>query len=140
MDSISAGPDRLRRPMRVFVVDGHESTRMAYALYLEHLGHTLIAAASMEEALAGWPAADCDVLLCELRLPDGDGWELLARLQRSRPIYAVAITVLGLASEREKSRLAGFRHHLLKPFQTPELDAILEEAAQELATIEGTKR
>ncbi len=120
-------------PLRIFVVDGHADTRACYCAYLESLGHTVVAAASLTEALATLADARCDVLICELRLPDGDSWELPGRLDQSTPVYAVAATVLGTADDRERSRRAGFRHHLLKPFHTWELEAVLEEAARELA-------
>lgn len=64
---------------------------------------------------------------------DGDGWELLGRLNGSAPFYTVAATVMGTPDDREKSRLAGFRHHLLKPFQLGSLEGILEEAMSERA-------
>ena len=73
------------------------------------------------------------MLLSDIGLPDGDGWELLRRLQPQlpRPIYAVAMSGLGLPTSQQRSKDAGYRHHLLKPFKVTELDAILEEAARE---------
>ncbi len=130
--SISTKGSRSLRTLRIFVVDAHADTLAGYSLYLASLGHTMIGAASMKEALAALPGARCNVLISELRLPDGDGCELLAHLPSSKPIYAVAITSLGMASDRAKSRKAGFRHHLLKPFQVGELEAVLDEASHEL--------
>lgn len=118
--------------LRIFVVDGHPDTRATYKSYLEQSGHTVFLAGSMAEALATLPAARCDVLICELRLPDGDGWQLLGQLDGTRPRYTVAATVFGKPEDREKSRLAGFRHHLLKPFQPWQLEAMLDEAVREL--------
>jgi CheY-like chemotaxis protein len=42
----------------------------------------------------------------------------------------------GMNSDRAKSRAAGYRHHLLKPFDPDELEVMLEEAAEELGTHE----
>ena len=43
-------------------------------MLLELLGHDVVTARSMREALSMLPAAHCDVLLTDLGLPDGSGW------------------------------------------------------------------
>ena len=120
-------------PLRIFVIENHEDTLKYLTIYLEQLGHTVFSAATMTEALAALPSANCDVLISDMGLPDGNGWELLQRLQLSQPIYAIAMTGFGLGADRAKSKAVGFRHHLLKPFDPDELDAVLEEAARETA-------
>ena len=102
-------------------------------MYLEIRGHRFVAATSLRETLATLPDADCDVLLSDVGLPDGDGWELLRRLQPQlrRPIYAVAMSGSSLPTGLQRSQEAGYRHHLPKPFKLAELDAVLAEAAGE---------
>ena len=125
-------PGKLRS-LRVFVVEDHTHTLTCLLLYLEVRGHHAAAAASVRETLATLPGAGCDVLISNLCLPDGDGWELLRRVQGRlcQPIYAVAISGLGRPADRQRSRDAGYRHHLPKPFKLAELDAVLGEAARE---------
>ena len=126
---------KVLRPLRVFVVGSRSDTLAYLGMHLEIRGHHVVAATSMRETLAVLPGAGCDVLLSDLRLPDGDGRELLRRLQPRlrRPIYAVAMSGLGLPVVRPHGGDAGYRHHLLKPFKAAELDAVLEEAARERA-------
>jgi CheY-like chemotaxis protein len=38
----------------------------------------------------------------------------------------------GMASDRQRSLAAGFRHHLLKPVEPNQLERLLEEATTEL--------
>ena len=121
------------KPLRIFVVENHRDTREYLQLYLETLGHTVQTADSMTRALATLPQADCDVLISDIGLADGDGWMLLRRLQVPRPIYAIAMSGFGLGADQLRSREAGYRHHLLKPIDPKELDAILDEAARERA-------
>ncbi len=118
------------RALKIFVVDDHADTLATFSLYLQSFGHTVATARTISEALVLWPRSPHDVLLCDLRLPDGDGWELIARLV-PHPLYAVACSGLGSAEDRAKSQAADFRHHLLKPFQLTSLEAILREAALE---------
>ena len=84
-------------------------------------------------ALAAIPGAECDVLISDVGLPDGNGWELLRRLGSERPRYAVAMSGFGMASDRERSLAAGYRHHLLKPVEPNQLEHLLDEAATEMA-------
>ena len=120
-------------PLRIFIVENHADTLKFLTLYLEGLGHTVFSAKTMANALVELPDADCDVLISDIGLPDGDGWELLARVRLSRPLYAIAMSGFGMNADRVRSKAVGYRRHLLKPFVPDELDAALEEAAQEAA-------
>ena len=123
------------KPLRIFLIENHPDTLEYMQMYLEMLGHTVQSADSMTRALAALPTADCDVLISDIGLPDGDGWMLLRHLQLSRPIYAIAMSGFGMGADQLRSQEAGFRHHLLKPIKPEELDAALEEAARERAAV-----
>jgi CheY-like chemotaxis protein len=96
------------------------------------MDHTAIAAATMREALRAIPESRCDVLISDIGLPDGDGWELMRRLNGQRPRYAIAMSGRGLADDSARSRAAGFRHHLVKPAGPEQIAALLDSAAREL--------
>ena len=127
----SASPSSRSRRLRIFVVENHDDTRVLLCILLEQMGHTVKTAASMNEALRAMPRGQWDVLISDIGLPDGDGWELMRRLE-GRPPYAVAMSGLGMSGDRARSREAGFRHHLVKPTGPEKLAEILEGAAREL--------
>jgi CheY-like chemotaxis protein len=118
-------------PLRIFIVENHDDTRDLLCLWLEQLGHRVFSASTVTQALAEIPRADCDVLISDIGLPDGDGWELLRRLRTPRPLYAIAISGLGTAADCARSKAVGFRHHLVKPTGTEQLTSILGRAAEE---------
>jgi two-component system CheB/CheR fusion protein len=97
------------------------------------MGHVVLSARNKAEAMEALPQAACDILISDIGLPDGDGWELLKTVRLARPIYAVAMSGFGMSTDREKSKAAGYRHHVLKPFDPDTLDTILDEAAREAA-------
>ncbi len=119
--------------LRVFVVENHPDTLLYLQMYLEGLGHTVASARTVEDALTGLARAEYDVLISDIGLSDGSGWELLPRAhaQADRPIFAIAMSGFGQSADHERSREAGFRHHLLKPFRPSELNGMLHEAALE---------
>lgn len=115
--------------LRVFVVENHTDTMEALVIYLEQLGHKVRGAKSVAEALDLLPREQCDLLLSDIGLPDGTGWELLERACLPPTVYCLAMSGFGANADLSRSKKAGFRHHLLKPFDPEKLDAILEEAA-----------
>ena len=102
-------------------------------MYLKGAGHRVMTAATLEEALKAAPDSDCEVLISDIGLPDGDGWELLRQARFPHPIYAIAMSGYGMDTDREKSHAAGYRHHLLKPVDVGQLNKLLAEASAELS-------
>ena len=115
--------DALPRPLRVFVVENHPDTLKYLRLYLETLGHEVSAAPTMHGALAALLTAPPDVLISDIGLPDGTGWELMQRLDgRLGPdVYTIAMS--GFALHADQAR----------PFSPDHLGDLLDEAARELA-------
>lgn len=116
--------------LRIFVVENHEDTRILLCILLEQMGHTVYSAATMREALRSIPATGCDVLISDIGLPDGDGWELMERLER-RPRLAIAMSGRGMIGDKARSQAVGFQHHLVKPTGPEQLAQILEGAQRE---------
>lgn len=78
-------------PIRVFVVDDHEIVRRGLVDLLEtERGFTVVGeAASVRQALARIPATAADVVLLDVRLPDGNGVEVCRELLNDQPAPAV---------------------------------------------------
>jgi DNA-binding response OmpR family regulator len=119
--------------MNVFIVENHRDTLTALRYYFEDLGHQVKTATTLAEAQEGLSAAAPDLLLCDIGLPDGNGWDLLGNLPPGRSLYAVAMSGFGMNADSARSRESGFRHHLLKPFRMAELERILAEAEEQSA-------
>jgi DNA-binding response OmpR family regulator len=117
------------RPMRILLVENHADTLRWLTIYLEDAGHTVVAARNLAEARTLLPACDCEVLISDIGLPDGTGWELLEEARLARPVFAIAMSGFGMNADNARSHAAGYRHHLLKPFRIAELDKVMNEAA-----------
>jgi two-component system CheB/CheR fusion protein len=122
----------LQTTLRIFVVENHPDTLFWLKEYLGQMGHVVTSARTKAEAMEALPTAECDVLISDIGLPDGDGWELLRTVRLPRPIYGIAMSGFGMRADRAKSEAAGYRHHILKPFDPAVLDGILAEAAREV--------
>jgi DNA-binding response OmpR family regulator len=115
--------------LRIFLVEDHLDTLDALCLYLKHAGHTVWCARTKEEALKKIAERDHDVLISDIGLSDGNGWDLIREMGDSRPQFAIAMSGYGTAADHERSAEAGFRHHLIKPVPLEKLAAVLDEAA-----------
>lgn len=118
--------------LRIFVIEDHSDSLQALQIYLEYSGYVVLCAGSKAEALKEIPAANCDILISNISLPDGTGWELIREIGKSRPAYAIAMSGHGTKADGKRSADAGFRHHLVKPVSPEKLNTILAEAFTEL--------
>jgi CheY-like chemotaxis protein len=69
----------------------------------------------------------------DIGLPVMDGYELAGHLRQMsglENVKLVAVTGYGQESDRARSRAAGFHHHLVKPVNSAELDAVLREQSE----------
>jgi CheY-like chemotaxis protein len=119
-------------PLRIFVVEDDNDTLAAIEIYLEQLGHIVFSARSKAEAFKKIPQANCDVLISDINLLNGNGWEILEELANLRPNYAIAISGYGTKADRQRSAKFGFRHHLVKPVFPDNLNTLLKEVTVEL--------
>jgi CheY-like chemotaxis protein len=131
-----SGLARLAHPLRVLLVDDDAIIRKALNKLLEALGHRAHVTQNVREALEFALSENeaFDLLLSDISLPDGNGWELLRCLIDGgrRPWRAIAMSGQSSMEDLAKSQTAGFEQHLLKPVAPAIVEAILREAAEEV--------
>ncbi len=132
-----ASPARTQS-LHVLVVENHFDTRQGVKAFLEVLGYRASFAEDQAAALALAGRETFDLLLSDISLPDGNGWELLQALDARglRPAHAIAMSGLGDLSDQTRSREAGFERHLVKPFRPEELEQALRQAAASPSRVE----
>lgn len=120
------------RTLRIFVVEDDADTRQALALFVRHLGHEVTCAAGIDEAVEALARDPQDVVLADIGLGDGSGWDLIERL-RSRnvacPEWMIAMSGFGTSEDRQRSLAAGYSMHLVKPLAPAFLRNLLAEVA-----------
>ena len=113
---------------RVLVVDDNVDGADVTALLLQELGHEAQVAYSGATALAAADEYLPNVVLLDIGLPEMDGYEVARRLRQHpllRNAWLVAITGYGQESDRQRSKEAGFDHHLVKPVAPEKLEVLL---------------
>jgi CheY-like chemotaxis protein len=79
---------------RLLIVDHDRPTRVGYAAYFRLEGFAVDEADSATEAFDGILGHTPDVILLDVRLPDGDGWELCRELNRDERTREIPIVVM----------------------------------------------
>jgi hypothetical protein len=117
------------KSLRILVVEDHGDTLQALSNLLAHFGHEISVADDAESARKIIDSKEFDVVLADIGLPDGCGYDLIAEAKRKRPVKAVALTGFGAPDDIERSKEAGFDFHLTKPLDFHELRAVLGQIA-----------
>lgn len=105
----------------ILVVDDNEELSQAVCAFLRDEGFAATSAADGQEAVRTAVAADPDVIVLDVRLPDIDGIEVMSRLQR-RGVDSPVILESCLPPPRHKA--AAF---LPKPFDLDRLLALVRQ-------------
>jgi CheY-like chemotaxis protein len=114
--------------IRLIVVEDHAATAEGLKRFLSSVGYQVFVATDMASALSLAAVVEFDVLLSDLGLPDGNGWELLKRLSAERRIRAIAFSGHNSPDDRQRSAEAGFLEHLAKPLLPEQLCAAISRA------------
>jgi PAS domain S-box-containing protein len=114
--SMAFPPAPARR--RILVVDDNEDARMLLSDMLGTIGHDVRSAGDGPEALEVIKNFTPEVAILDIGLPAMDGYELAARLRetmKGATPRLIALSGYGQAGDQQRSQLAGFDRHLVKP-------------------------
>ncbi len=121
----AAGPKQ-----RILIVDDNEDARLLLADILGAIGHEVRTAGDGLGALAVVKTFTPDVAILDIGLPVMDGYELATRLREalmeSTP-RLISLTGYGRQADRDRSLVAGFDRHLVKPVDMRRLLATIRE-------------
>ncbi|RJP67265.1 MAG: sigma-54-dependent Fis family transcriptional regulator [Comamonadaceae bacterium] len=115
----------------VLVVDDEPDLRTLYELTLLREGHAVVAAPDLTQAREWLAQQRFDVLISDMRLPDGLGLELLRELaDAQRPEKCIVITAYGSAENAVEALKAGAFDYLTKPVDLKQLRSAVTAALQ----------
>jgi len=141
----SANSDDDDTSLRILLVEDHDGIARACQRLLVSHGHVVIRAAGTASALAAAEREIFDLFICDMRLPDGSGLDLLPRLrscshQKLQCNITPAVAISGSVYEGDIARCleAGFNAHVAKPFDEDRLLAVIAQVI-DVATRDGLR-
>jgi len=114
--------------LRVLLVEDHEPCCRLLEIVLRRGGHVVMVIETVEAALSALTEEQFDVLICDLLLPDGHGFEVIRVVRAREPkILSIAITGLGTQGIETEALKHGFDRFIRKPFKPHAIEALLPE-------------
>ncbi len=120
------GAESQPRAARVLLVEDHANLARLVSLFLRDYGYTIEVANSIASALQLNQQEPFDVVVSDLGLPDGSGWELMRELRQRRPVRGIAYSGSVSPEDIQTSIEAGFSEHLCKPLEPEDLHAAIQ--------------
>ncbi|WP_459557303.1 response regulator [Lacunimicrobium album] len=127
--SASTNDEPASGPLSILLVEDHEVSAKLMVRLLQSAGHTVQTAATVKTGIEAWEAGTFDLLISDLGLPDGSGYDLLAQIRSQGDVRAIALTGFGMQDEVERSIEAGFLAHVTKPVQFNEFLKLIHDHA-----------
>jgi CheY-like chemotaxis protein len=128
------------RQTSVLVVDDHEDTRQMSLIVLRSQGFEATTACGGDDAFQSACEQRPDVIVTDLAMPDGDGWELIQKLSsdpRTSEIPVVMLTACATEAVRDRAKQEGLAAFFFKPCAPDVLAAELRRLSAARVTTSG---
>jgi len=126
---------------KVLVADDNSDAAQTLALILNMSGYEVHLAMSGREALAVARRERPDAMFLDIGMPDMSGYEVAENVRREvwgEHALLVAVTGWGQPNDKEKSKTAGFNHHLTKPVDLDHVEQLLAAFSKQLHSRDGS--
>jgi two-component system CheB/CheR fusion protein len=114
---------------RIVVIEDHVDTADLMREVLAAAGHDVTTAHTGADGIAAVRRVTPEVVLCDVGLPDMDGYAVARVLRADRATARtrlIALTGFDGEDERQRAREAGFDRHVAKPIDPLALEQLLE--------------
>ena len=109
---------------KVLVADDEEVVRKFLSIHLVKWGYDVKEAADGAEALEQLGKEDFDLLICDILMPNKDGWEVLKGMKsnpKTKDIPVIVLTAKNEDSDMFKGYDLGANYYITKPFTKAQL-------------------
>ncbi len=115
----------------ILIVDDDLHLRQSFDKLLSQEGHTIKTASSGEAALPLVQSNDFDLVIMDVRLPGMNGLDTFRAVRKIEPFLPVIImTAFGTTETAIEATKMGAYDYILKPFNIPEMLALIEQAVE----------
>ena len=114
----------------ILVIEDEAPIRDNLRRFLSLEGYRAIVTSNGEAGLAAARTERPDLILCDVMMPQMNGFEVLAALQQDSVLRTVPLVFLSASAEQERvaaAVAAGARSYVTKPFNLRELKDLLDE-------------
>jgi two-component system response regulator PilR (NtrC family) len=120
----------------VLVVDDEQSMREFLTIFLTKDGHDVTANASVKEAIQTLGEREFELVISDLRMPDGSGLDVLRNVkERKQEAQVIIVTAYATMENAVEAMRLGAYDYQLKPFKLNEIRLVVQNALEKGALI-----
>ena len=114
---------------KILIVDDEDQLRTSFSKLLREEGYTVVSAASGEAGIEVVAADPLDLVILDIRLPGMNGIDTFKAMRKiDAKLPVIIVTAFGTTDTAIEAIKAGAFDYLLKPFDIPEMLAMIEQA------------
>jgi DNA-binding response OmpR family regulator len=128
-----AGGSAAQRALKVLVVDDDRDTVLSLRLLLSTEGYEALGVYDAQSVFPAVRDFDPDAVLLDIGMPQMTGYDIARELRATqrKDLLLIAVTAWNKFSDRMAAQIAGFDHHVSKPYQSEQILGLLRPLAND---------
>ena len=126
-----------QRAIKVLIADDDRDTVLSLRLLLSTEGYEVLGVYDAESVFPAVREFEPDAVLLDIGMPRMTGYDVARELRRTRgnDLLLIAVTAWSKFSDKMAAHIAGFDHHVGKPYQPEEILERLRSLADHLGRL-----
>jgi signal transduction histidine kinase/ActR/RegA family two-component response regulator len=122
----------------ILLVDDHLDTMKVMHRILTSWGSQVTGASKVSEAICLARETKFDLVISDIGLPDGSGYELIQQIHQMQKVPAISLSGFGMEADIQRSVDSGFARHLIKPVDLKQLREAIAALTQRDKSLAST--
>jgi two-component system OmpR family response regulator len=137
LSSSRVGGRGAQRTIKILVADDDRDTVLSLRLLLSTEGYEVMGVHDAHSVFLAVREFEPDAVLLDIGMPQMTGYDIARELRRTRgnDLLLIAVTAWNKFSDKMAAHIAGFDHHVSKPYQPDEILALLQPLADHLGRL-----
>jgi len=132
-----AGSQGAQRAIKILIADDDRDTVLSLRLLLSTEGYEVLGVHDATSVFSAVRDFDPDAVLLDIGMPQMTGYDIARQLRSTRgnDLLLIAVTAWSKFSDKMAAHIAGFDHHVAKPYQPQQIVELLNPLADHLGRL-----
>jgi DNA-binding response OmpR family regulator len=126
-----------QRAIKVLIADDDRDTVLSLRLLLATEGYEVLGVHDANGVFVAMRSFEPDAVLLDIGMPQMTGYDIARELRRTRgnDLLLIAVTAWSKFSDKMAAHIAGFDHHVAKPYKAEEILELLTPLADHVGRL-----
>ena len=111
----------------ILIIEDDRDLREGLEYTLKGEGYHILTAENAGKGLAAWKQSDCDLIILDCNLPDGNGFDLCSKIRETSDVFLLMLTARDSEIDEVKALEMGVDDYMSKPFSIAVLKARIKK-------------